>query len=111
MHALTRMILLLIYPAVILALVIPHQIGRFFHRHYFVYLTTIALLLLSVSGYAGYTQMWEGNGHLIEFQIFCIAATLYSPFHFLVTLPYEEQFDEFNQWLINTVMGGPPKDS
>ncbi|MFL3645127.1 MAG: hypothetical protein ACJ04O_01645 [Cellvibrionales bacterium] len=111
MQLLLRILLIMLYPIVVIVLIIPHQIGHFFHKHYYIYLTFIALLLLTVSGYVGYEQAWDGDDDMIQFQIFVIAAALYSPFHFVITQPFETEFEQLNQWIIDTAMGGPPSDS
>jgi hypothetical protein len=99
-----------IYPLIIVCLVIPHKIGYFFHRYLYTYLISLGLVLLSVSGYAGYFQVWSNDDDIVQFQMLCVAAALYSPLHFVITQPFEPQFHELHSWILNKTLGGPPSD-
>lgn len=111
MQWLLRIILIIFYPLLVVVLIIPHRVGQFFHQHYYVYLISVTLLLLSASGYAGYEQVWNRDSDMVQFQIFAIAAALYAPFFYMITQPFESEFSQFNQWIIDTAMGGPPSAS
>ncbi|MAH73409.1 MAG: hypothetical protein CBC09_05250 [Cellvibrionales bacterium TMED49] len=108
MNLLITGFLYVVYPLLMVFLIIPHKLGYFFHKNLRTYLIVLGIMLLSVSGYAGYLQLWSNDDDILQFQMFCIVGALYSPLHFVITQPFEPQFHELHRWILNKTLGGPP---
>ncbi|MBV32817.1 MAG: hypothetical protein CMK36_05190 [Porticoccaceae bacterium] len=108
MQSLITCFLFVVYPILMVFVVLPHKLGYLFHKYLYTYLIALGVMLLSASGYAGYFQVWSNDDDIVQFQMFCIAAALYSPLHFVITQPFEPQFHELHSWILNKTLGGPP---
>ena len=100
-----RILLILLYPLAAVLLVFPHALGHLFHTRHQLYFILLAIVLCLVNGYAGYMQLFDGMDAIIDFQLFCLAGALYFPFHFLITSPFQEIFEEFHQRMLTAIVG------
>ena len=105
MGVLNRVLLILLYPLAAVLLVFPHALGHLFHTRHQLYFGLLASILCLVNGYAGYMQLFDGMDAIIDFQLFCLAGALYFPFHFLITSPFQEIFEEFHQQMLTAIVG------
>ena len=110
MDALKRILLVMLYPVAALFLVFPHVVGHLFHTRHGLYFGLLAMILCLVNGYAGYMQLFDGMDAIIDFQLLCLAGALYFPFHFLITSPFQELFEDFHQKMLTAIVG-PEKRS
>ena len=105
MGAVKTIFLIILYPMAAVFLVFPHMLGHLFHTRHELYFGLLAAILCLVSGYAGYMQLWDGMDAIIDFQLLCLAGALYFPFHFLITSPFQELFEEFHQQMLTAIVG------
>ena len=109
MEVIKKVLLLALYPVAAVFLVAPHVVGHLFHTRHQLYFILLGAIVATFSGYAGYMQLWDGDDSIIDFQIFCLAAALYCPFHFLITAPFQDIFEEFHQRMLTGIVGPQQK--